>query len=78
MGIKANTICYRLKRGWSIEEAFEIKTKTKKKYIGRLNEHEISMIINEINNGKTRRSLSKLLNIDESQISRIYNKFKNQ
>lgn len=76
LGIKANTLVYRIRRGWPIGEALELEKRTKVVYNGRLSAVEIIDIVNRINNGESQTSCGKLYEIDSSQVNRIYHKFK--
>lgn len=76
LNIKSNTLNYRLRRGWSIEEAFEIVERKKPIYNGRLTIEDITEIVIKRNEGMTTVELGKEYEIDSSQISRVYNKYK--
>lgn len=78
LGIKANTLLYRLRRGWSVEEALGFRERVKKNYNGRLTLEDIQDIINKIDKGETQTSCAREFGIDSSQICRIYNKFKKE
>lgn len=75
LGIKANTITYRLRRGWSVPEALEYAPREKQLYNGKLTEEEVNYAIQEIMVGRTQTSVAEDLNIDSSQISRLVKKF---
>lgn len=75
--IKRNTLLYRLRRGWSLEEALEVKPRKQKVYSGRLSYEEIKDIVTLINSGYSQLKCARLYGIDGSQINRIYHKFKN-
>lgn len=76
LGIKQNTITYRILRGWPIGQALEIEPRPEKEYNGRLSEEDIEYLLEEINSGRTQTSLGKELGIDASQVNRIYHRFK--
>lgn len=76
--IKANTIIYRLRRGWSIPQALGFEIKPKKIYNGRLSADDIIDIVNKINSGVTQIQCGLEYGMDNSQINRVFHKFNNQ
>ena len=74
LGIKANTLVCRLRRGWTVQEALE-SNREKKLYNGKLTESEIFLIKTELENGKSTIEIGKELNIDSSQVWRVADKF---
>lgn len=78
LNIKANTIVYRLRRGWSIPQALGVEKKPKKEYQGRLSLEDIEKLVVAIDGGTTQTEYGKTIGMDPSQISRIYNRFKSQ
>lgn len=76
LNIKPNTILTRLRRGWTIEEAFE-KKKRSKEYNGRLSVEDIEELVSAINSGISQSEYARKIGMDSSQVNRIYHKFKN-
>ena len=74
-GIKPNTILTRLRRGWSIGQALGYEDKEKPIYSGRLTQEDLALIKDLKSEGKTLSEISKEVNLDGSQISRICSKF---
>lgn len=75
LGIKENTITYRLLRGWSVAEALEFQSRDKKIYNGRLSDGDLEFIKDELEKGVSQVKIGKILGMDSSQISRICKKF---
>ena len=74
LGIKENTITYRILRGWSVAEALEKEPRAKPIYSGRMTDGDLLFIKTELEQGTSMRNIGKLLEIDESQISRVADK----
>lgn len=85
LGIKPNTILYRIRRGWSIGQAlgFEDRITIRKPYSkvwdiynGRMTKEQISELRKYVlNNGATDKSMGAYFNIHSTQISRIRKKY---
>ena len=74
LGIIPNTILTRLRRGWSVEEAFEKVPREKEDYVGRLTQDDFLFISENI--GKISQvKIGEILEIDSSQISRVIKRF---
>lgn len=75
LDILPNTITYRLIRGWSIEEALELKARKRAFYSGRVTQFQLEFIQQELLKGATLVDIAKQIGIDNGQISRLYRKF---
>jgi hypothetical protein len=76
VNMKANTILYRLRRGWPVEEALGYKERVKKVYNGRLSVEDLEDLVKCISSGESQVSYGKRIGMDASQVNRLYNKFK--
>ena len=81
IGIKSNTLQYRLRRGWTLAEALNIDKREKRfiidihgnkvPYCGRLLDDEIDEIVDLRLSGHTITEIGEAFDIDSSQVSRI-------
>lgn len=81
IGVKSNTLQYRLRRGWTMEEALNIVPREKRyitdsegnkvRYSGRLSDDEIDEIVDLRFSGHTITEIGAAFDIDGSQVSRI-------
>ena len=78
LNIKPNTILYRLKRGWPVEEALGIVERQKPFYNGRLSLEDIQELVLAIESGVSQTTYGKEIGMDSSQVSRLYHKFKSK
>lgn len=69
LGIKANTLLYRLRRGWTPEEAFNL-TRRERPHTSKLTKDQWLEIQALRNDGCSTVELGKMFDIDPSQISR--------
>ena len=76
LGIKSNTILTRIRRGWSIEEAFEVRMRGKKEYSGSLTQDQIKDMVKSIDSGMSQSEWGRQNGIDSSQVCRLYHRFK--
>lgn len=68
-GMKSNSLLYRLKRGWSLEEALGL-TDRRKPHLSRLSKEDWGNVQALRDEGYTTLKLAELFKIDPSQISR--------
>ena len=74
VGLKINTLQYRLYRGWSLEDALNPDGRVLLKRC-KLSAQQLEYMFAQLKNHRTQTSLAKELNIDSSQISRLYKSF---
>lgn len=75
LSIKPNTLLYRIRRGWSILEAFELVKRPTKQDVGSFSPWDINTILDMRRSGKTLKEIGEYFDIDGSCISRICTKF---
>lgn len=75
LGLKSNTLVYRLKRGWSLDEALG-GVKRERKRMLKLSQEQVLDMVSFLDNGGSQVDFAKRVGIDASNISRLYRKIK--
>lgn len=77
LGIRQNTITYRLKRGWPVGEALGLEKREPRLNKTRITDEQLLEIVVLVDAGVSQIKCGEIYNIDGSQISRLYRRYKN-
>jgi len=75
LGLKSNTLVYRLKRGWSLDEALGGGKRERKRRL-KLSQEQVLDMISFLDNGGSQVDFANQVGIDSSNVSRLYRKIK--